>query len=152
MLPFRNVDVVQERRAQSRTGWTGRTSNTDGLSALFALRKPDHLTMSAVALAVRAALRKSLSHLKPQDENRASHKKSVLSSVSPTHHDTRQSAREGRLLCSTFCLPPCSLWRPDTSQQRIQKAAVASWERGLDRLWPCRWMEGTLFGAPLFLC
>ena len=63
---FANADLVQERGARSGTG-ASRPHNTDGLSALFPLRKPDHLTMSAPAQAVDATLWKNLSHLKALD-------------------------------------------------------------------------------------
>ena len=85
----------RKQRAQSRAGWTGRTSNTDSLSALLTLRKPDHLTTSAAAPAVCAAPWKNLSHLKPW--TRIGHPLRIASStpVSASHPVTRQSATQG---------------------------------------------------------
>lgn len=79
--------------------------STDGVSALLTLRKPDHLTTSAVALAVCAAPWKDLSHLKPW--TRIGHPTRIASStpVSASHPVTRQSATQGE--CALFdILPP----------------------------------------------
>lgn len=149
-LTFRNADMVQNRRAQSRADRTGRTSDSDRTSALTALRKPDHSAVSAAARAVPAALGKRLSQLSPWAGT--GHTARIASSTpsSPAHPVTRQSARGGRWACFVPypTSPSLALRLPEISQQRTQKALVispASWDGGLEGLWPSRGMEACYF-------